>query len=121
MIIVATALLPVFGLIVIGYALCNCSWLNEGFWQNAERLTYFILFPALLFGTVARAELTAGHWPMFAALFVGILATAAVIALIGDILRRVTAASQAAYTSMFQGAIRPNNVSTRDSVKLKSR
>lgn len=108
MTVVAGALLPVFGLIVAGYILRNSGWLDEGFWLNAERLTYFILFPALLFSTVSRADLTAGYWPMFGALFTAILVIAVIIALSAGILRRATGASPATFTSMFQGAIRPN-------------
>ncbi len=106
--IVAPALLPVFGLIIFGYVLRLTDWLAEDFWLNVERLAYFILFPALLLGTVARADLTPAFWPMFGALFSGLLITGLVIAVSGPQLRRVAGADAAAFTSMFQGGIRPN-------------
>ena len=119
MTVVATALLPVFGLIVFGYALRTTGWLSEDFWLNVERLVYFILFPALLLGTVARADLTPEFWPMFGALFIGLLIIGTVIALTGPFLRRAAGADAAAFTSMFQGGIRPNTyIATATSAAL---
>lgn len=106
--IVAPALLPVFGLIIFGYVLRTTNWLAEDFWLNVERLAYFILFPALLLSTVARADLTPEFWPMFGAVFFGILITGLTIAAAGGPLRRAAGVDAAAFTSMFQGGIRPN-------------
>ncbi len=51
------ALWPLFALIVAGYALRLRAFPSEAFWPGAERLNYFILFPALLFSSLARAPL----------------------------------------------------------------
>ena len=51
------SLAPVFLLIVLGYALRRKRFLSEGFWEGADRLTYFVLFPALIIHTLARADL----------------------------------------------------------------
>ena len=51
------ALWPLFALIVAGYALRLRGFPSEAFWPGAERLNYFILFPALLFSSLARAPL----------------------------------------------------------------
>ena len=42
------ALWPLFALIVAGYYLRRWAFPNEAFWPGAERLNYFVLFPALL-------------------------------------------------------------------------
>jgi hypothetical protein len=51
------ALWPLFALIVAGYYLRRREFPSEAFWPGAERLNYFILFPALLFSSLARAPL----------------------------------------------------------------
>ncbi|MET1079427.1 MAG: AEC family transporter [Pseudomonas sp.] len=51
------ALWPLFALIVGGYALRRWDFPGEAFWPAAERLNYYILFPALLFSSLARAPL----------------------------------------------------------------
>ena len=48
---------PLFALIVGGYALRRWDFPGEAFWPAAERLNYFILFPALLFSNLATAPL----------------------------------------------------------------
>lgn len=51
------ALWPLFALIVAGYYLRRLAFPNEAFWPGAERLNYFMLFPALLFSSLATAPL----------------------------------------------------------------
>nr|WP_286674951.1 AEC family transporter [Pseudomonas subflava] len=51
------SLWPLFALIVGGYFLRRHDFPGEAFWPAAERLNYFILFPALLFSSLATAPL----------------------------------------------------------------
>ncbi|HEJ3811929.1 TPA: AEC family transporter [Pseudomonas aeruginosa] len=51
------SLWPLFALIVGGYALRRWDFPGEAFWPAAERLNYFILFPAQLFSNLATAPL----------------------------------------------------------------
>lgn len=48
---------PLFALIIAGYLLQKRRFPGEGFWPGAERINYFILFPALLFGNLIHAPL----------------------------------------------------------------
>lgn len=52
------ALWPLFALILSGLAFRRSGFLGDAFWPAAERLNYFILFPALLFRNLAIAPLT---------------------------------------------------------------
>ncbi len=67
MYILLQALWPLFSLIVGGYLLRHRNGLGEGFWPGAERLNYFILFPALLFHSLATAPLDNPALPRLAA------------------------------------------------------
>jgi malonate transporter and related proteins len=53
----ALLLLPDFVLVVMGYVLCHHTPLNRSLWDGAERLVYYVLFPALLFGAIVRNPL----------------------------------------------------------------
>ncbi len=43
------ALIPVFSLILIGVFLKRVRFPGAGFWRGAERITYYLLLPSLLF------------------------------------------------------------------------
>ncbi len=99
------AILPVFLVIAVGVLAKRFGFPGAGFWAPAERLTYYLLFPALIVATLARAELGGlALGPMAAALIAGPLAVAPVLLA----LRRVSGLSGPAFTSVFQGAIRFN-------------
>jgi malonate transporter len=57
MAIVIAALLPVFLLIVLGFVLKRSLMRLETQWHGLERLTYYVLFPALLIRTLVKADL----------------------------------------------------------------
>ncbi|QCO56585.1 AEC family transporter [Pseudorhodobacter turbinis] len=46
---------PLFALICLGYILARRGFPDPGFWAAAERINYFVLFPALLLGSLAEA------------------------------------------------------------------
>ena len=101
----ATAVFPVFLLILLGYFLRRRGWLADGFWEPAERLCYFVLLPALLLGSLARAD--------FGALPAAAMAAAVVLAILAMtvLLLAVQLAGRGdgpAFTAVLQTAIRPN-------------
>ncbi len=57
---VALLLLPDFLLIVGGALLKRAGGFGPPFWSGVERLVYFVLFPALLFRSLAHAPLALG-------------------------------------------------------------
>lgn len=99
------ALLPVFAIIALGYAFHRLGFPGQGFWVPAERLTYFVLFPALLVNNLAQAEfgeLAAG--PM--ALAIGAAFTVLSLGLLAA--RRLLPVDGPGFTSVCQGAVRMN-------------
>lgn len=57
---IVTLVLPDFLLIALGWALLHLLNYRAEFFNTAERLVYYILFPALLFGSIVRAPLSLG-------------------------------------------------------------
>ena len=56
----ALLLLPDFALIAVGWLICRYTPLNRPVWDGAERLVYYVLFPALLFSAILRNPLQLG-------------------------------------------------------------
>ena len=56
MLTVFAALIPVFLLIVLGYGLRRTFLKHDMMWTGLEQLIYYVLFPALLIDSLARAE-----------------------------------------------------------------
>ena len=54
-------LAPDLTLIAIGFVLARSYFRDQAFWPVLEKLTYFVLFPALLFATVSRTPLRAAE------------------------------------------------------------
>ncbi len=50
-------LLPDLLLIVVGFLLCRHTLLNRSVWDAVESLTYYVLFPVLLFSSIAKSPL----------------------------------------------------------------
>ena len=99
------ALAPVFLLIALGWVLRTRGFPGDDFWPAAERLVYFVLFPALLFLTTAAADLGAlDLLPMAGALTLAIGATVG----LSIVLRPWLRIGDAAFTSVLQGGIRCN-------------
>lgn len=53
----ALLLLPDFALIVLGWVLVRSYFEDKQFWAGLEKLIYFVLFPPLLFTSIAQANL----------------------------------------------------------------
>ncbi|MEX0605880.1 MAG: AEC family transporter [Marinobacter sp.] len=100
------ALVPVFGLIVMGYLLKRWNFPGEGFWPLAERLTYYVLFPAMLIFKLGNAQLAPSAYLEVAVLIMAMLAAMTVVLVICQFVWRWQGA---VYSSVFQGAIRFNS------------
>ncbi|MBI5786137.1 MAG: AEC family transporter [Rhodocyclales bacterium] len=101
----ALALLPDFLLILLGQALRRWLHLGDHFWTGLEKLVYFVLFPALLFNSIARANLAWGEAAPL--LLVGLLTMMSGMAL-GSLARWLFPMSPASFASQFQCAFRFN-------------
>jgi malonate transporter len=97
------ALLPLFALIALGTLARRVGWPGPAAWRAIERLTYYVLFPALLFQSLATTSLAGGGHVALA------LAAATLVVAGGSLLvSRALALHGTTLTSVLQGAIRPN-------------
>lgn len=90
---------------MLGWAIHRAGLVTESFWQPAENITFRVFFPALLLLETASARLDgSGLTAMLAAVLGGILLVAALT----FVLRFPLSLDGPAFTSLLQGAIRPN-------------
>ena len=54
---IVAVLFPLIALIALGYGLKRSEWLNLSFWQGAEKLNYYVMFPIMLFMSLASASI----------------------------------------------------------------
>jgi predicted permease len=99
------ALAPVFLLILFGHLMKRGGFPGDGFWIPAERLTYYVLFPALLVGNLARAPLADVSLGPFA---LALVASWSAVALALLLLGRWLTMDGPGFTSVVQGGIRFN-------------
>lgn len=105
MIAVALSLIPVFVLIALGAVLRRRSLLDASGWAALERLTYFVLFPPLLFMSIAGGSFAGGEaLRLGMAMGVSVLTMAAVMLAA----RPLLPISGPQFSSVFQAGIRWN-------------
>ncbi len=99
------AISPVFSLIIIGFIFKRYGFPGDPFWSLAERATYYAFFPALLVNKLAVADFAA--LPLFG-LSSAIITATLLISLLILVTRKLYRGHAQAFTSIFQGSIRPN-------------
>jgi predicted permease len=105
--VVLGALAPVFLLIALGFGLKRSLMRLETQWHGLERLVYYVLFPALLIETVARADLaTVPVAGVGGALLLSALLLSGLCLALRPLLAARAAVDGPAFTSIFQGATR---------------
>jgi len=102
----ALLILPDFALIAAGFVLARVMRLEPAFWAGAEKLTYYVLFPALLFYSNARRPLDLGEASPFLATVLAAIAAGMALGLAGRALFRP---SPAVFGAGFQCCFRYNS------------
>lgn len=101
------ALLPVFIVILIGWALRRFNVIRDEQWLALDQLCYFVLFPAIIFKEIASADFS--NVPVFGMALSMVLALSAMFALLLVFHRPIMSGMKIdgpQFTSLFQGATR---------------
>ncbi len=104
--VVVEALIPVFALIVLGHLFRRWSFPGDGFWPQAERFTYYALFPAMLIFKLGQARLPVSAYGEILVLIAAMLAVMTLVLIVIQLIWRWPGA---VYSSVFQGGIRFNS------------
>ncbi len=99
-------LFPDLALIAIGFVLSRKVDWGIDLWSGLEKLTYYVLFPALLFHAIVRNPV---QWSLAVDLIVGVLLVVGVAALAGSLARYVLKPPALRMASSVQCAYRFNS------------
>lgn len=100
--------LPIFLLVLLGVALKRSRVINGTFWEGMEQCSYYVLFPAILFETMSKADFsdTSGITVSLLAILSFVVMSVVVLSL-WPALKRI-GMTPSTYTSLYQTATRWN-------------
>ncbi len=103
------ALLPILLIIGVGAVVRARGLLTPDQWVGFEKMAYHVLFPSIIIHTLSTTDFGAvPAFPLGSTLFLSILAMAAIVLLARPVIARGLRLSDAAFSSVFQGATRWN-------------
>lgn len=108
MLAIFESILPVFLLVVLGALLKRWRLIDRDMWNGLEQLGFFVLFPSLLFTTLAKAEFSGIAAGAIAIGSIGSVTFIALLLILSWPLFRAAHVSGASYTSVFQTSTRWN-------------
>ncbi|MGQ3214010.1 MAG: AEC family transporter [Shinella sp.] len=108
MLAIFESILPVFLLVVLGALLKRWRLIDRDMWNGLEQLGFFVLFPCLLFTTLANAEFSGIAAGSVATGSIGSLTFIALVLALCWPLFRAAGVSAPTYTSVFQTSTRWN-------------
>lgn len=100
-----SALIPVFGLILIGYFFKRIKFPSHEFWPQADKLTYYVLMPSLLIYKLSNASLDSQN--SFSFILSALLAIFFTMIIL-IIINKIKSTNPSSFTSVVQGGIRFN-------------
>jgi predicted permease len=131
--VITLSILPIFFIIVVGLFFRKIAFPNTDFWNGAEKMTYYIFFPALLVYKMSSAEIDGINVPSLALTLISTLLFMVVLMITGQKIYQsylqqrnqsaiqqekkstvmlatntIDDGSASAFTSVFQGGIRFN-------------
>ncbi|KMQ74876.1 AEC family transporter [Marinobacter subterrani] len=104
--VMVQALVPVFVLIMLGHVFRRLDFPGGDFWPQAERFTYYVLFPAMLVFKLGQARLPASAYGDIALLIGAMLLAMTLVLVLAQWIWRWRGP---VFSSVFQGAIRFNS------------
>ncbi|MGL4325507.1 MAG: AEC family transporter [Beijerinckiaceae bacterium] len=108
--VLAEALVPVFLVIAIGWATKVSGVLKRSAWEGFEQVTYYVLFPALIGGTLAMTDLsTVPLARMGGAMALSVIVMAALLLITRPLMQTYLRIDGPAFCSIFQGSTRWNS------------
>ncbi len=108
MLVVFESILPVFLLVILGTVLKRWRKIDDGLWVGLEQLGFYVLFPALLFSTLAQADFAGMEAGTLAIASIGSVTLMSAAILLAWPLFRKAGVTAASFTTVFQTSTRWN-------------
>ncbi len=100
------SILPIFIITLMGSVIRNKWITSEEFWRGLEKLSYFLLFPILLFNYISTADLSSSS---IVKLILGLIISSIILAIGLIIYKKYKPIKNEQFTSVLQGSIRYNS------------
>jgi predicted permease len=108
MLAIFESILPIFLLVLLGVGLKRTSVIDKTFWDGMEQCSYYVLFPALLFETMVKANFSDTSSISVSLIAVVSFMTMSLLVLsLWPLLQRLNV-TPSSYTSLYQTATRWN-------------
>lgn len=108
MLTIFQSIVPIFLAIFLGNGLKHLSSYPDSFWSGLEKLCFYILYPALLFVTIYKADFAALTFgPVVLTLSISLIVIVLITLATWPVLKRFKM-PRATYSSVFQSSIRWN-------------
>lgn len=108
MIPIFESILPIFLIVLLGIALKRAPFIDQSVWPGLETLGYYVLFPSLLFLTLATADFSGIELGTVALVSLVAVAIMTVLLVALHPVAQARGMSDASYTSLFQTSLRWN-------------
>ena len=102
---VIIAIFPVFLTILCGWLLSSRQFVDASFWRGAEKLVYFVLFPALLFSRLSQADISQINFSLMVSVITLMLL---IVSALMIVLKPWISTNNAQFSSILQGGMRHN-------------
>lgn len=103
---IAGSIVPIFLLILLGYAFKRSGFPGDGFWGPAERMAYYVFLPALIVRNLAAADLSVLPIGRFGLTIASVCIAMTLVTLATRPLFRIDGSG---FSSVLQGAVRMNS------------
>ena len=100
------SILPIFLITMLGAAIRRYWLTSDEFWRGLEKLSYFLLFPAVLFNYISTADLGSGA---LVKLVFGLIISTLIVASGLVLYQKKKPIAVSEFTSIFQGSVRYNS------------
>lgn len=100
------SILPIFIITMLGSGIRRYWLTADEFWKGLEKLSYYLLFPSVLFNYIANAELSTGS---HTSIVIGLIISTLIVSGGLVMYQRNNEIDSAEFTSIFQGSTRYNN------------
>jgi len=103
---IINALTPVLALILAGFVIKRSHFLAPSFWPSAEKLTYYVLMPAILIHSLASKKIGSLPWLNILLAVGGVVLASVLLVMVWWFVDRRK--DGPLFTSLFQGGVRFN-------------
>ncbi|MGV2433412.1 MAG UNVERIFIED_CONTAM: AEC family transporter [Rickettsiaceae bacterium] len=100
------SILPIFIITLLGSGIRRYWLTADEFWRGLEKLSYYLLFPCILFNYISTAQISSGS---LVTIVMGLIISTSIVSVGLVLYQRNNEIEKSEFTSVFQGSVRYNS------------